>query len=159
MDEKRSLSVIIAEACDARVATQREYDADDILQEVMADREVWTDHAERLARVSVRRLITAHLKARHGGLDVGEPFEQLKLVGFEDAPRSVSFLSGRKVKFISALGATAAHFDAAIKLRDDNIANCSTQRATLVRMRDFVVASGLPTFGQAAATPELAETP
>jgi hypothetical protein len=127
-----------------------EFDADDVLACMYRDhREEVDKYAANMMRAELRRRISSLLK-RRAGEDPTEDYEQLRLTGFENAPRNVPFYDGEKVRYIPAEAARKTHLLSAIKLRDDNITFCVERKKEYVKMLDLIEHHGGEiTFGEA----------
>lgn len=147
-EAKGKLIAAIRDACTARSILGEEFNADDILNDVMVDDECWRERAENLVRSSVRRLITQELKSS-SGLELDESYPQLALDGFEHMPRNIPFRDGKEILFIATLAAEEKHIKSAIELRRQNIAFCSSRLGELQLALDLVQTTGAETFGEA----------
>lgn len=149
MDEKLTLNAAISDCTDALSGEGLEFDAADVYRCLFERfRDVADSYAARLTRSAINRQISSVLK-RKAGQEAGEEYEQLALVGFENAPRNVPFYDGKRVRYIGLLFATEAHLLSAIKLRRDNIAFCVARVDEYERALDFLRHSGKRTFGEA----------
>ena len=145
-----TLQSVIAACCDELSIRGDEFDADDVVSKVMLRApELVDQRAGLLVKHQLRKMVRDMLR-RSSGLNDDEDGEQMDIPDVGKVPQNMPFQStGRKVKLINTLHATAQHIRSSLELSEDNIKRCVFRRDQKLRLLDFLRHSGKETVGEA----------